>query len=414
MRSCLLLGLLLLVSASRATDSIISMNFNNAPVNEIFEALAEYEQLNLVIAPEVEGALTLHLREVPWPQAWQLVSQMARVNSEKQGNVLLVYPRAWQEEQERQIALRKEKQLLMLPLKNQMVKLLHADASAISASLHKEGVSLISPRGSVTVDTRTNSLLLRDTESSLRGMVRWIRTLDVPVEQVELVAHIVTIGQDKLRELGVRWGYQAEEQINNALRASQFHVDLAVSEPVVTAGFTLARMDGHLLDLELSALEQEKQVEIIASPHLYTTHQQSASIKQGTEIPYEVSSGSNGGTAMEFREAVLGMEVTPVIQGNGRILLKLHISQNVPGRLIQAGRKEIVTIDKQEIETQVSVRDGQTLALGGIFQQHRDRGRSQVPVLGSIPIIGGLFRHETTQQKNRELVIFITPRLIGE
>ncbi len=161
-------------------------------------------------------------------------------------------------------------------------------------------------------------------------------------------------------------------------------------------------------------MEQENQIEIIASPRLFTSHQQTASIKQGTEIPYEVSAGNSGATSIEFKEAILGMEVTPSVLGNGRIQLKIRISQNVPGRSIQTGKSAVLSIDKQEIETQVTLKDGQTLALGGIFQQQRTQGKNQVPLLGNIPLISALFRHQSQEHKKRELVIFITPRLVRE
>jgi protein transport protein HofQ len=213
----------------------------------------------------------------------------------------------------------------------------------------------------------------------------------------------------------VKWGLQAgDAAVTDILHHPRLDVPLAVSSPGISVGMALARIGGQLLDLELSALEQENQIEIIASPRLFTSHQQTASIKQGTEIPYEVSAGNSGATSIEFKEAVLGMEVTPTISGNGRIQLKIHISQNMPGRSIRTGDSDILSIDKQEIETQVTVSDGQTLALGGIFQQQRTRGQNQVPLLGNVPLIGGLFRQQSDQRKKRELVIFITPRLVRE
>jgi len=328
--------------------------------------------------------------------------------------VLLVFPLSWQAEKQRQQALEREEAEKTLPLKTLALTLRYAEAEKVNASLQASRARLMTSRGSVTVDTRTNSLVLYDTQAALDNVQRWVATLDTPLEQVELAAHIVTISKESLRELGVRWGMSGEEQISQALRASQLRVEVPVANPAMTFGFTLARMNGRLLDLELSALEQENQLEIIASPRLFTSHQQPASIKQGTEIPYEVSSGTSGGTSVEFKEAVLGMDVTPVVQPNGRIMLKLHISQNLPGSTIRNGEGEYIAIDKQEIQTQVTLKDGQTLALGGIFQQQSAKGQRKVPLMGDIPLLGTLFRHATTEQKRRELVIFITPRLIRD
>lgn len=411
-------ALLLAMAPLQAEEAPLSLAFNEAPVGKILQALAEYQQLNLMIAPGVEGVLSLRLQDVPWQQALSLVSRITGLSIETEDNVMLVWPEGWQREKAREEALEEAQRLAeqeqATPLVTSVVTLGWADASAVHTSLLAERARLLTARGSVTVDLRTNSLLIRDTEKAVAESTAWIRALDVPLEQIELAAHIVTISEESLRELGVRWGLDSEEQIAKALRVSQFAGDMSVSNPALALGFTFARLNGRLLDLELSALEQESKLEIIASPRLFTSHQQTASIKQGTEIPYEVASGTNGATSVEFKEAVLGMEVTPVVQPNGRILLKLHITQNVPGRTLSSGEGEYLAIDKQEIQTQVTIKDGQTLALGGIFQQQSAQGQSKVPVIGDLPLLGRLFRYDVSEQKRRELVIFITPRLIRD
>lgn len=407
----LLLVISCLLPVYAADEEPLSLTFDNAPVARIFQALADYQQINLMIAPEVEGSLSLRLDNLPWHQALDLVARMAKLTVIEQDNVLLVYPESWQQAQQAE----QQARLQQVPLQQRAVILRHASVSEVYTSLLSERQSLMTPRGSVTVDKRTNALLLRDTAEALKETVRWIRALDLPLEQIELSAHIVTISQEHLQELGVKWGGQAgDAAVTDLLHHPRLDIPLAVSTPGISVGMALARIGGQLLDLELSALEQENQIEIIASPRLFTSHQQTASIKQGTEIPYEVSAGNSGATSIEFKEAVLGMEVTPTVSGNGRIQLKIHISQNMPGRSIRTGSSDILSIDKQEIETQVTVSDGQTLALGGIFQQQRSRGENKVPLLGNVPLIGGLFRQQSEQRKKRELVIFITPRLVRE
>ncbi|WP_307744708.1 DNA uptake porin HofQ [uncultured Pantoea sp.] len=410
--------LLLIISLQpvyAADEAPLSLAFDHAPVEQILQALADYQQVNLLIAPEVEGVLSLRLDNLPWRQALALVARMAKLTVIEQDNVLLVYPLRWQQAQDAAREAERQAQLQQTPLQQRTVTLRYASASDVHASLLSERQSLMTPRGSVTVDKRTNALLLRDTAAALKETVRWIQGLDRPLEQIELSAHIVTISEEHLQELGVQWGMLAgDAAVTESLHHPRLAVPLAVSSPGISAGMALARIGGALLDLELSALEQENQIEIIASPRLFTSHQQTASIKQGTEIPYEVSAGNSGATSIEFKEAVLGMEVTPTIAGNGRIRLKIHISQNMPGRSIRTGDSDILSIDKQEIETQVTVSDGQTLALGGIFQQQRNRGENRVPLLGKVPLIGGLFRQQSAQRKKRELVIFITPRLVRE
>ncbi|WP_264273097.1 DNA uptake porin HofQ [Duffyella gerundensis] len=406
--------LILFSAALRAEDKKLTISFDETPIERVLQALAEFQQLNLMVAPGVTGQLSLRLHDVPWQQALELVARMGRLTIETEGNVLVAYPESWLHQQQLQAQQQREDQLQQQALMTRNVMLRYADAATVHGSLLAERATLLSPRGSATVDSRTNAILLRDVPANIKEAERWIQALDTPLEQIELSAQIVTISEDHLRELGVKWGWQGDDAIEKALRNPQLGIDLGVANPAITAGLTLGRLNGQLLNLELSALEQENQIDIIASPRLFTSHQQPASIKQGTEIPYEVSNGNNGATTIEFKEAVLGMEVTPSVQGNGRILLKLRLSQNVPGRNLHSGDTEILTIDKQEIETQVMLKDGQTLALGGIFQQQRASGRNKVPLLGDIPVLGALFRYDIQEQKRRELVIFITPRLVRE
>lgn len=408
-----MLVLLCLNAPLHASEQRLSLVFDDAPVENIFQALADYQQINLLIAPGVEGRLSLRLEDVGWHRALALVARLARLNVVQEEDVLLVYPESWQQWQAQKIQTEREEQQQHIALTQQTVTFYYANASDAARSLQTER-SLMTSRGSVTVDSRTNSLLLRDTPEALQNTVRWLKALDLPLEQVELSAHIVTISEEHLRELGVNWGISPAEEVMQALRNPQLAIPLAVSNPAFRMGVTLGQVGGDLLNLELSALEQESQIEIIASPRLFTSHQQTATIKQGTEIPYEVKSGNSGATAIEFKEAVLGMEVTPVVLGNGRIQLKLRLSQNMPGRSINTGEHQTLSIDKQEIDTQVTLRDGETLALGGIFQQQRAQNENRVPWLGQLPVVGNLFRHQTDEHKKKELVIFITPRLVRE
>ncbi|MFC0074303.1 DNA uptake porin HofQ [Samsonia erythrinae] len=394
-------------------ESPVSMAFEDSPVSRVLQALADHQQLNLVIAPGVTGNISLRLADIPWQQALDSVLRIGKLGIERNGRVLLVFPAAdlasLQQEQDARVA----QQAQQLPLHNLSVTLQYADAAEVAAGVQAQRGTLLSGRGSVTVDKRTNTLLIRDTQEALRQLEPWVKALDLPLAQVQLAAHIVTISSEHLQELGVHWGLGEGEAASKALRLNNFNVGLPVDTPAINMGFHLARLNGRLLDLELMALEQENQVEIIASPRLFTAHQQTASIKQGTEIPYQVSSGASGSTSIEFKEAVLGMEVTPDILRAGRITLNLKISQNMPGQAIkQSDNGEALAIDKQEIQTQVTVADGETIVLGGIFQQQKKKGSRQVPILGDVPLVGALFRNHAQQHTRRELVIFITPTLI--
>ncbi|MEN4218430.1 MULTISPECIES: DNA uptake porin HofQ [Serratia] len=386
----------------------VSLEFQDAPVTVILQALADYRQMNLIVAPGVSGNLTLRLENVPWPQALALTLRMGKLTMTREGSVMLVAPEPDAQEKKQQREALAQRQ----PLHSLTLTLQNGDAAEIAESLNAQRGALFSERGSVLADKRTNTLLLRDTAPILAQLKKRVTEMDAPLAQVQLAAHIVTINSESLRELGVRWGLAADEKPTRPLRPGNLGVNLPLERSAVSAGFHLARISGRLLSLELTALEQENQVEIIASPRLLTAHLQTASIKQGTEIPYEVSSGASGATAIEFKEAVLGMEVTPKVLPDGRITLTLHISQNMPGRAISRGAGEALTIDKQEIKTQITVKSGETLVLGGIFQRHSGKTADKVPGLGDAPLLGGLFRQSGVQQKKRELVIFITPTLI--
>ncbi|MDH2271877.1 MULTISPECIES: DNA uptake porin HofQ [Serratia] len=400
---CLALG------ASQAQDKqVISLEFQDAPVTVILQALADYRQMNLIAAPGVSGNLTLRLENVPWPQALALTLRMGKLTMTREGNVMLISPEPDAQEKRQQREALAQRQ----PLHSLTLTLQNGDAAEIAESLNAQRGALLSERGSVLADKRTNTLLLRDTAPILAQLKKRVTEMDAPLAQVQLAAHIVTINSESLRELGVRWGLAADDRPAQPLRPGNLGVNLPLERSAVNAGFHLARISGRLLSLELTALEQENQVEIIASPRLLTAHLQTASIKQGTEIPYEVSSGASGATAIEFKEAVLGMEVTPKVLPDGRITLTLHISQNMPGRAISRGAGEALTIDKQEIKTQITVKSGETLVLGGIFQRHSGKTADKVPGLGDAPLLGSLFRQSGAQQKKRELVIFITPTLI--
>lgn len=406
--------LLLLTAPFQASaESSVSMAFEDSPIPRVLQALADHQQLNVVIAPGVTGNLSLRLADIPWQQALDIVLRMGKLSVERNGNVLMVFPADHLESLQKERDDRVAEQAQKLPLHNLSVALQYADATEVAASVLAQRGTLLSTRGSVTVDKRMNTLLIRDTEEALAQLEPWVKELDLPLAQVQLAAHIVTISSEHLQALGVNWGLGEGDAVNKTFRLNNFNVGLPVDTPAINAGFHLARLNGRLLDLELMALEQESQVEIIASPRLFTAHQQTASIKQGTEIPYQVSSGASGSTSIEFKEAVLGMEVTPDILRAGRITLNLKISQNMPGQTIKQGDNgEALAIDKQEIQTQVTVADGETIVLGGIFQQQKKNSNRQVPLLGEVPVFGHLFRNHTQQHTRRELVIFITPTLI--
>ena len=395
-----------------AAPKPVTLVVDDVPVVQVLQALVAQENRNLVVSPDVSGTLSLNLTRVPWRQALRTVVTSAGLVLREEGGIFYVHTAAWQREQRERSEQEQARRQLDAPLVTQGIPFSYADAG----ELQKAAEKLLSPKGSLSVDTRTNRLLIRDNQAAVDTLQRWAAEMDIPVEQVELAAHIVTINEKSLRELGVKWNLADATDATDAGKVGQLTTlgsDLSVASATSHVGFNIGRINGRLLDLELSALEQKQQVDIIASPRLLASHMQPASIKQGSEIPYQVSSGESGATSVEFKEAVLGMEVTPVVLPGGRVRLKLHISENMPGQVLQQADGETLAIDKQEIETQVEVKSGETLALGGIFSQKNKTGTDSVPGLGSIPWIGSLFRHDGKDNERRELVVFITPRLVG-
>ncbi|WP_312285034.1 DNA uptake porin HofQ [Yokenella regensburgei] len=402
--------LLLAVLMFRAqAEQKVTLVVDEVPVVQVLQSLAALESRNLVVGPDVSGTISLQLNEVPWKQALQTVVNSASLVTSQEGRVLFVHSRAWQKERQTLREAEREKQQQALPLLGKSVPLHYADAEAVL----KAGEKLLSPRGNLTIDKRTNRILIRDDNPHISDFERWAAEMDIPVGQVELMAYIVTINEKSLRELGVKWTLADAEGATGSGQLTTLSSDLSVASASTRAGFNIGRINGRLLELELSALEQKQKVDIIASPRLLASHLQPASIKQGSEIPYQVSSGESGATSVEFKEAVLGMEVTPTVLQNQRVRLKLRISENMPGQVLQQSDGEVLTIDKQEIETQVEVKSGETLALGGIFSQKNKSARDAIPFLGAIPGIGQLFRHDGKDNERRELVVFITPRIIS-
>ena len=378
--------LLLLLAISQplwaAAPKPVTLVVDDVPVVQVLQALVAQENRNLVVSPDVTGSLSLNLTRVPWRQALQTVVTSAGLVLQEDGGIFYVHTAAWQREQQ-------ARRLLEAPLVSHSIPFTWADAGDVQ----KNAERLLSPKGSLSVDKRTNRLWVRDNQSVVDVLKRWAEQMDLPVEQVELSAHIVTINEKSLRELGVKWNLAEATEAGKVGQVTTLGADLSVASATTHVGFNIGRINGRLLDLELSALEQKQQVDIIASPRLLASHMQPASIKQGSEIPYQVSSGESGATSVEFKEAVLGMEVTPVVLPGGRVRLKLHISENMPGQVLQQA-------------------DGETLALGGIFSQKNKTGSDSVPGLGKIPWIGQLFRHDGKDNERRELVVFITPRLV--
>lgn len=412
------------------TGKPISLNFQDIPVRTVLQIIADYNDFNLVTSDSIDGSITLRLDGTPWDQALDIVLKVKGLDKRMDGNILMVAPSeelAAREAKELQAKQQVEK---LEPLLTEFIQVNYAKATEIAELLKSEGTSFISERGAISVDQRTNTLLVKDTRRSIENVRKAIETLDIPVRQVIIEARMVTVRDNVAEELGVRWGVsdqQGTDGYSGTLDGAQtvstgtipqvadrLNVNLPINNPAGSIAFHVAKLiDGTILDLELAALERENKGEIIASPRIMTANQKKARIEQGTEIPF-VQAASSGATTVSFKKAVLSLEVTPHVTPDDRVILDLIITQDTRGDTVQTGTGAATAIDTQRIETQVLVENGETIVLGGIFQQQIVSAVSKVPLLGDIPYLGRAFRNDSELNEKTELLIFVTPKIVTD
>lgn len=420
----------------------ISLNFQDIEVRAVLQLIADFTELNLVASDTVSGRITLRLQNVPWDQALELVLKTKGLDKRQIGNVLMVAPAAEIAERERQ-EIEANKQIAELaPLQSEFVRIRYASAAQV-VNLFKagseEGGSLVSERGSVVVEPRTNSLIITDTAAKLAEIRELIERVDIPVRQVMIESRIVIANSDLTHNLGIEWGggYLTSDDdsiisvsgdaanavgLNNSVingttpqvsYPGALLVDLGVaSNSGFAVGFTSEDL---FLTAELSALEAAGQGEVVSQPKVITGDKQQANIKSGQEVPYQQAAAS-GATTVSFKEAVLELEVTPNITPDDRILLELLIKQDSVGDLVPSGNLGgfIPSIDTTELNTQVLVGNGETVVLGGVFRTEDLETVNKVPFFGDIPYVGAFFRSETKSKTKTETLIFITPRILAD
>ncbi|MFC3034127.1 type IV pilus secretin PilQ [Pseudoalteromonas fenneropenaei] len=408
----------------------ITLNFQDIPIRSVLQIIADTNNFNLVTSDSVSGNITLRLDGVPWDQALDVVLRVKGLDKRTEGTILMVAP-------SEELAAREAKELQakkqveeLEPLYSEYIQLNYAKAEEFADLLKTDVNSIVSSRGSVSVDKRTNTLLIKDTARSIESVRRMVETLDVPVKQVVIESRMVTVRDNVQEDLGIRWGFSDQQgsdaiagtltganQLSNGVIPAitdRLNVNLPVASPAGSIGMHVAKLaDGTLLDLELSALETENKGEIIASPSITTANQKKARIEQGTEIPY-VESASSGATTVTFKKAVLSLEVTPQITPDNKIILDLLITQDTRGDVVQTPTGSAVAINTQKIQTQVLVENGQTVVLGGIYQQQIVNAVKKVPLLGDLPYVGALFRNTSEFNEKKELLIFVTPKILHE
>jgi type IV pilus assembly protein PilQ len=433
------------------TGERLTLNFQDIETRAVLQLLADASGQNIVVSDSVTGNVTLRLQNVPWDQALDIVLRTKGLDKRRQDNVIIVAPSEELAAREKSELAAKKDIAELTPLRSEYLQVNYAKASDMAALIKSQGRSLLSARGNVAVDDRTNTLLLQDTAERLADIRRLVATLDIPVRQVLIESRIVIVNDDFTRELGAILGFTGitknganglvtttgtaagTDQIlgsgltnlqttgspfpvsvpTGATVANRYNVNLPATTPAGSIALGVLGAD-YMVDLELSAAQTETRAEIISSPRVITANQKEATIEQGVEIPYQ-DAASSGATTVQFKKAVLSLKVTPQITPDNRIILSLDVKDDSVGTVVVAsGGINVPSIDTREISTQVLVNDGQTVVLGGILATTHRTDETKVPFLGDVPILGNLFRTSTKTNDKDELLIFVTPKILRE
>jgi type IV pilus assembly protein PilQ len=430
----------------------LSLNFQDIDTRAVLQLLADASGQNIVVSDSVKGSVTLRLQSVPWDQALDIVLRTKGLDKRQEGNVIIVAPADELSAREKADLASKKDILELAPLRTEFLQVNYAKASDLAGLLKGTGgTTVLSARGNVAVDERTNTLLLSDTADSLDAVRKLVTTLDIPVKQVLIESRLVIVSDDFERDLGVRAGLTGTKSngtnglfstsgtaaatdtaLSSALSnlsssgsvypvgvptgsgaPNRYNVNLPVSNPAGSLAFMLLGSD-YIVDLELSAAQAEGRGEVVSSPRIITANQKEATIEQGTEIPYQ-QSASSGATTIQFKKAVLSLKVKPLITPDNRIILDLAVTKDSVGQVIvTSGGVNVPSIDTRTLTTQVLVGDGQTVVLGGILETERRDSEKKVPLIGDIPILGNLFKNTTKVNNKAELLIFVTPKILRE
>ncbi|MEM9605131.1 MAG: type IV pilus secretin PilQ [Pseudomonadota bacterium] len=420
----------------------LSLNFQDIAVRSVLQLLAEFTEQNVVVSDSVEGNVTLRLKNVPWDQALDIILKSKGLDMRSNGNVVMVAPAAEiaaREQLELEAATKKHE---LATLHTEIMQVNYAKAADIAEMLQGEEATILSDRGTVTVDERTNTLLVNDTAEQLVQIRVLVNELDVPVRQVLIESRVVVASDDFNKEIGARLGLTTFPQnttdgyygitsgnlgaVENVFNTTiggedetinapdRWNVNLPASNPTGSIGFEIGKLPfGGFLELELSAMEAEGRGEIVSSPRVITANQKEAYIEQGVEVPY-LEASSSGAASISFKKAILGMKVTPQITPDDRIIMDLTVNKDSVGEFFGSGASRVPSIDTREVNTQVLVENGETVVLGGIYEQVRNSDQRKVPLLGNLPVVGRLFRYDSTRDEKNELLIFVTPKIIGQ
>ena len=439
------------------TGELLSLNFQDIEVRAVLQIIADFTGLNVVVSDTVQGNLTLRLQNVPWDQALDIILRTKGLDQRQNGNVIYIAPTEELLARERLRLEGQQDVARLAPLRSEIIQVNYAEAASLAEILRQsqgvggeEGIdsgAILSSRGSVTVDTRTNSLLVSDIPEKLSEVRALITRLDVPVRQVLIDSRVVIARDDYSRELGVRFGGSVvnrtsdrglistsgnlggttaitQSAIENLQTTGQpfpvavpalsdrLGINLGIGAPTTSLAFAILGAD-YLLDLELSALQAEGRGEVLSNPRVITTDGREASILQGREIPFQ-ERGDDGAITVAFREALLQLTVLPRITPDNRVIMDLNILKDELGEQVQTGTGTEPSIDRREVNTQVLVNDGETVVLGGVFESFKASDIDKTPILGDLPVLGNLFKRTSVQDDRLELLIFVTPQIVDD
>ena len=429
----------------------LSLEFQDVSVRTILEVLAQHTNTNIVASDSVSGNITLRLINVPWDQALDIILKSKNLDKRVNGNVIWVAPAAELAKQESDELKAQQEKKVLDPLRTEYIRLNYAKAENVRTLIEagratsdrsSGNTSLLTDRGTVTIDTRTNTLIVKDTAETISNIRDLISKIDIAVKQVMIEARIVSATDTFSKELGVKWGILSQGAASNRnllvggnlstidslktyttatnadgttypvysglTAANNLSVNLGAANPAGSIAFGLLSISDLLLDLELSAMQADNKGEVISSPKVLTADKQTAKIMSGTQIPYQEASAS-GATSTSFIEAALSLEVTPNITPEGRIGLDLSIENGSPTIINGA-----TAVSKDSIKTNVVVDDGQTVVLGGVFKNTLGNDVTKIPFLGDLPYVDRFFKRTSKSNNKQELLIFVTPKLVND
>ncbi len=428
------------------TGKKLTLNFQNIPVRSVLQILADFTGKNIVVSGNVSGNITLRLHDVPWDEALHIILQTQGLAMRQSNDVIMVAPASVFARQEQNQLEAKNQIEKLVPLSTAYIQVNYAKAANLAALIKSQKTSLLSKRGSITTDPRTNTLIVQDTNEHIDQVRKLVHVLDVPVKQVLIESRIVIANNNFQKSLGARFGIAGVHVGPNSTIATSgnlqgtgtilngqtggspgpytlptnldnlLNVNLPASNPTGSVGQLAVAILNHNfeVDLELSALQAEGKGEVVSSPHVITANQQKAHIEQGVEIPYQ-NAASSGATTVQFKKAVLSLDVTPQITPDNRVLMQIEVHKDSVGQTVQtANGGSVPSIDTRQVNTQVLVDNGDTVVLGGIYETTVSNSVSKVPLLGDIPLLGFLFRQKSETNNKDELLIFVTPKILAD